>query len=208
MGLTSFEGERPRKSEVSIAKNYLNETELQTLNRMVSAFFDLAELRAMNHQPMYMKDWVSELDLFAERYGKRILQDAGKASHKQAVEKAENEYEKYRQKTLDELSPVEMAYLESIKKRKKYWRKKIFTKANHKNSHSLLRSALLLMSHDEVFLASLTEKEWAISRKGDQEVITLYKDVKCNFGTAIGDRLAFQAKGGEKQAKTMPAIQK
>jgi hypothetical protein len=125
MGLSSFEGERPRKNEVGIAKNYLNETELQTLNRMVSAFFDLAELRAMNHEPMYMKDWVSELDSFADRYGKGILEDAGKVSHKQALEKAEREYEKYRQKTLDELSPVEMAYIASIKEtQKKLERKK------------------------------------------------------------------------------------
>ncbi|GHV88415.1 toxin Fic [Spirochaetia bacterium] len=119
MGLTSFEGERPRKNEVGIAKNYLNETELQTLNRMVSAFFDLAELRAMNHEPMYMKDWVSELDSFADRYGKGILSDAGKVSHKQALEKAEQEYEKYRQKTLDVLSPVELAYIASIKETQK-----------------------------------------------------------------------------------------
>jgi len=66
MGLTVFKGEHPGKSEIGIAKNYLNEEELATLNRMVSAFFDLAELRAMQRQPMYMKDWVLELDDFAK----------------------------------------------------------------------------------------------------------------------------------------------
>jgi hypothetical protein len=80
---------------------------------------------AMNHEPMYMKDRVSELDSFADRYGKGILEDAGKVSHKQALEKAEREYEKYRQKTLDALSPVEIAYIESIKEtQKKLERKK------------------------------------------------------------------------------------
>jgi hypothetical protein len=122
MGLTFFEGEKPRKSEVGIAKNYLNETELQTLNRMVSAFFDLAELRAMKHEPMYMKNWVSELDSFADRYGKGSLSDAGKVSHNQALKKAEREYEKYRQKTENELSSVEIAYLESIKQMQKNWK--------------------------------------------------------------------------------------
>jgi hypothetical protein len=116
MGLTSFEGTRPHKNEVGIAKNYLDQTELQTLNRMVSAFFDLAELRAMQHIPMYMKDWIAELDSFAEHYGKGVLPDAGKVSHKKAVEKAENEYKKYRKKTDEELSPVEQVYLENVKK--------------------------------------------------------------------------------------------
>jgi len=75
MGLTVFSGQQPVKSEVSVAKNYLTKDELEMLNRMVSAFFDLAELRAMQHHPMYMKDWVVELDDFAKRYGKGILPD-------------------------------------------------------------------------------------------------------------------------------------
>lgn len=119
MGLTTFAGEKPQKSEISIAKNYLNEKELATLNRMVSAFFDLAELRAMQQIPMYMKDWVAELDSFAERYGQGILQNAGTVSHKAALEKAEREYEKYRQKTRDELSSAERDYLEAIKQTQK-----------------------------------------------------------------------------------------
>ncbi|KUO63256.1 MAG: cell filamentation protein Fic [Gracilibacter sp. BRH_c7a] len=115
MGLTTFEGEKPRKNEVGIAKNYLTGEELARLNRMVSAFFDLAELQAMEHKPMYMKDWVRELDDFSKRYGKGVLQNAGTISYKEALEKAEQEYEKYREKTKDELSKVENDYLENIK---------------------------------------------------------------------------------------------
>ena len=119
MGLTVFSGEKPVKSEVGTAKNYLNETELAMLNRMVSAFFDLAELRAMQHTPMYMKDWIAELDDFALRYGKGILSDGGGISHKIALEKAEREYEKYRRKTIAELSKVERDFLENIKQTQK-----------------------------------------------------------------------------------------
>lgn len=86
---------------------------------MVSAFFDLAELRAIRHQPMYMKDWVVETDDFAKRYGKGILSDAGAVSHKEAVEKAEAEYAKYRQRTIDEPTLVERDYLASIKETQK-----------------------------------------------------------------------------------------
>ena len=119
MGLTVFEGEHPHKHEIGIAKNYLDETELATLNRMVSAFFDLAELRAMQHKPMYMKDWVLELDDFAERYGQGVLQNAGTVSHKNALEKATQEYEKYKQKNKNELSKVERDYIENIKQAQK-----------------------------------------------------------------------------------------
>jgi hypothetical protein len=115
MGLTAFQGRRPTKSEAGIAKNYLNEEEMDMLNRMVSTFFDNAELYAINHKPVYMKDWVAELDDFAKKFGKGILRDAGTVSHKAALEKAEAEYEKYRQKTADELSPVERDFLASIK---------------------------------------------------------------------------------------------
>ena len=119
MGLTVFESEQPNKTEIGIAKNYLREDELATLNRMVSAFFDLAELRAMQHKPMYMKDWVFELDDFAERYGKGILKNAGKVSTKDALEKAVQEYEKYKQKSVNELSKVERDYIENIKQAQK-----------------------------------------------------------------------------------------
>ena len=116
MGLTVFEGEHPTKNEIGIAKNYLEETELATLNRMVAAFFDLAELRAMQQQPMYMKDWVLELDDFAKRYGKGILSNAGTVTHKDALDKAASEYEKYKQKIKSELSKAEQDYVNNIKK--------------------------------------------------------------------------------------------
>jgi hypothetical protein len=124
MGLTVFEGEKPSKSEIGIAKNYLNETELATLNRMVSAFFDLAELRAMQHVPMYMKDWVVELDDFSKRYGKGVLADSGMVSHKAALQKAEQEYEKYRKKTINEHSKAERDFLENMKQTQKKLEKK------------------------------------------------------------------------------------
>jgi hypothetical protein len=82
---------------------------------MVSAFFDLAELRAMRHQPMYMRDWVAELDDFAKRYGKGILPDGGTVSHQTALEKANAEYEKYRRRMITEHSSVERDFLASIK---------------------------------------------------------------------------------------------
>jgi hypothetical protein len=115
MGLTVFSGEQPVKDEIGIAKNYLTEEELATLNRMVSAFFDLAELRAMRHQPMYMRDWIAELDDFARRYGKGILPDAGTVSHQAALEKASAEYGKYRRRMISEHSSAERDFLANIK---------------------------------------------------------------------------------------------
>ena len=128
MGLSTFSGSIPTKAETAIAKNYLNADELFRLNRMVSAFFDLAEIKAREHTQMRMKDWVAELDKFAEIYGKGVLADAGKVSHRQAIEKAENEYRQYQVKTL---SPVEAAYLDSIKT----VQKKIEKKAKDENRH-------------------------------------------------------------------------
>jgi hypothetical protein len=124
MGLTVFSGEQLTKSETSIAKNYLTKDELDLLNRMVSAFFDLAELRAKQQQPMYMKDWVAELDHFAARYGKGVLQHAGTVSHQDALDKAEAEFEKYRKRLIDEITPVEREYLASIKEAQKKLEKK------------------------------------------------------------------------------------
>jgi len=119
MGLTAFAGERPIKNEVGTAKNYLTEEELTILNRMVAAFFELAELQAVQHHPMYMKDWIKEVDDFAQRYGKGILQNAGTVSNQAALEKANTEYEKYRFRTLIEPSPVERDYLSGIKEAQK-----------------------------------------------------------------------------------------
>ena len=122
MGLTTFSGEIPVKKDISIAKNYLNQDELQRLNRLVSAFFDLAELKAMEHTEMKMQDWIVELDKFTQSYGKGTLENAGKVSHKKAMEKAEKEYKKYQAKIL---SPVEKAYLENIKNLEKDIKQKI-----------------------------------------------------------------------------------
>lgn len=121
MGLTTFSGEIPIKAETKIAKNYLDEDELFRLNRMVSAFFDLAEMKAREHTRMRMKDWIAELDRFTEMYGKGVLPDAGKISHDDAMQKAENEYRKYQVKTL---SPVEKAYLDTIRTLQKKAEKK------------------------------------------------------------------------------------
>ena len=112
MGLTTFSGDFPTKKDVVIAKNYLSEKELKVLNNLVSAYFDLAEINAIEHNTMYMADYVEQLDKILSSTGKGILENAGSVSHKQAVEKAEAEYQKFIQKNL---SPVEKEYLEVIK---------------------------------------------------------------------------------------------
>jgi len=100
------------KKDIVIAKNYLNEKELKVLNNIVSAFFDLAEVRVMEHKPMYMKDWIAQLDKLISVFDKKVLTEAGSVSHAEALKKAEAEYKKFQAKTL---SPVEKAYLENIK---------------------------------------------------------------------------------------------
>jgi hypothetical protein len=112
MGLTTFKGATPTLSESKIAKNYLNEDELFRLNRLVSAFFDLAELKASEKTPMFMEDWINELDKFATMYGKGVLQNRGKISRTKADKKAEEEFRAYEVKIF---SPIEKEYLESIK---------------------------------------------------------------------------------------------
>ena len=122
MGLTVFAGDLPVLEEVRIAKNYLSAQELEKLNRLVSAYFELAELRAMDQQIMRMTDHIASLDKLLSDYGEGVLIDVGKVTHKKAIEKAENEYKKYQIKTL---SPVEKAYLENIKLLEKKIEKKI-----------------------------------------------------------------------------------
>jgi hypothetical protein len=112
MGLSTFSGDIPIKKDISIAKNYLSQDELQRLNRLVSAFFDLAELKAMEKQEMKMQDWIEELNKFTTSYGKGTLNNAGKVSSNKAIQKAVTEYKKYQVKTL---SPVEKEYLENLK---------------------------------------------------------------------------------------------
>lgn len=116
MGLTSFAGKRPVKAEVTIAKNYLSEDELKKLNTLVSAYFDAAEFRAQNRQPTYMRDWIAHLDRLIIAMEAPALPGAGSVSHKQAVAKAEGEYEKYRAGLDAAPSDVEAAYLESVKR--------------------------------------------------------------------------------------------
>jgi hypothetical protein len=119
MGLTVFKGNRPLKSEVTVAKNYMTEKELFALRRMVNAFFDMAELKAEMHAPMYMRDWLETLDKFSRDFGVGVLEDAGRVSHEVAVDKAHREYDAYRSALLDELSSVEKAYLATLKEMQK-----------------------------------------------------------------------------------------
>ena len=128
MGLTTFAGVMPRLNEVKIAKNYLTEEELFVLNRLVAAFFDLAEIRAQEHKSMRMADWVAELDKFSGMYGKGVLEGVGKVSHKQAEEKAIREYRKYQAKTL---SPIEKEYLGVMKE----LQDEVMKKLKNKNSN-------------------------------------------------------------------------
>lgn len=112
MGLTTFAGERPAGTDVTVAKNYLSEEELKVLNNLVSGYFDFAEIQAIRHKPMYMSDYIKQLDTILTSTGEKLLSGAGRVSHKQAAEKAIAEYRKYQAKTL---SPVERAYMDSIK---------------------------------------------------------------------------------------------
>lgn len=114
MGLTSWTGDHPRKSDVSIAKNYLTHEELSALNLIVSAYLDFAELQARSRRAMYMADWIAKLDDFLRLSERDILTHAGKISHEQAVEKAEIEFEKYRQAQAALPSPVDEHFERTI----------------------------------------------------------------------------------------------
>lgn len=114
MGLTNFKGNKPTKQETEIAKNYLNEEELNVLNRMVTAYLELAELQALNRKPMYMKDWIERLDDFLKMTGNDILKNAGTISHERALKKANSEYQKYRELTKNELSEAEKHFVKQI----------------------------------------------------------------------------------------------
>jgi hypothetical protein len=114
LGLTNFKGEKPTKKEIEVAKNYLNEKELDVLNRMVTAYLELAELQALNRKPMYMKDWIKRLDDFLTMTGSEILTNAGSISHQKALDKAHKEYEKYREQTKNELSKVEKDFIKQV----------------------------------------------------------------------------------------------
>jgi hypothetical protein len=135
MGLTSWTGGTPRKSDVSVAKNYLNADELDALNRIVTAYLEFAELQARNRKAMHMKDWIVKLDDFLRLSERQVLMHAGTISHEIAAGKAEEEYEKFHIEQLNEPSEVEKhfeATIERLKtlkqpmkeKSKKAWKKK------------------------------------------------------------------------------------
>ena len=115
MGLTSWERKRIKRSDTEIAKNYLSQQELDALNKIVSAYLDIAEVRALDQEPMYMKDWLETIDAYLKMTRRDILTTKGRSTHKQAIDKAHAEYEKYRKKQDELLSPVEHHFIESIK---------------------------------------------------------------------------------------------
>ena len=114
MGLTSWEHNEIRRSDVEVAKNYLTEQELDALNKIVTAYLDIAEVHALNKKPMYMKDWLETIDDYLKMTRRDILTSSGHISHKQAIEKAHAEYDKYKNRLDDTLSPVEKDFIESI----------------------------------------------------------------------------------------------
>ena len=119
MGLTTWSGAMPTKPEAEIAKNYLTQAEIKSLNRIVSLYLDFAEMQAEEHRPMYMKDWINILDDFLRISRKDILTHAGKISAKLAKEKADTEYNKFKERTKNDLSPVEIHFLENFERERK-----------------------------------------------------------------------------------------
>lgn len=119
MGLTTWRGALPTKHEAEIAKNYLSEEEVDMLNRIVNLYLDFAELQAKSHVPMYMKDWIKKLDDFLKLSGKELLAHAGSVSAEVAKLKADTEYEKFRERTQYQLSPVEIHFIEAFEAEQK-----------------------------------------------------------------------------------------
>ncbi len=119
MGLTTWTGVLPTRNDAEYAKNYLSEDEIDTLNRIVSLYLDFAELQAKSHTPMYMKDWLAKLDDFLKLSGKELLTHNGQISAEVARMKADTEYEKFQQRTMYELSPVELHFIEDFEKKQK-----------------------------------------------------------------------------------------
>ena len=119
MGLTTWTGSMPQKTDAEVAKNYLSQEEITTLNRIVSLYLDFAELQAEEHRPMYMKDWIAILDDFLRISRKDILTHAGSISAKLAKAKADAEYDKFKERTKNELTPVEIHFLEQFEREQK-----------------------------------------------------------------------------------------
>ena len=122
MGLTAFTGDFPTAKDIGVAKNYLSEDELRILNGIVSGYFDFAEVQAIRHRPMYMSDYMEHLDSILSSTGEQLLTGAGKVSHKQAIDKASREYQRF---LVQNLSPVEEAYLQTIKEVEKTAKNKV-----------------------------------------------------------------------------------
>ena len=119
MGLTTWTGMMPKRTDAEFAKNYLNEEEIDTLNRIVNLYIDYAELRAKDHKPMYMRDWIQKLDDFLRLSDKEILTHAGSISAKLAKAKADAEYDKFKERTANELTPVEIHFIEQFEREQK-----------------------------------------------------------------------------------------
>ncbi|MFC1224204.1 virulence RhuM family protein [Pedobacter sp. BG31] len=124
LGLTNFKGAQPTEQEIAIAKNYLNEQELNVLNRMVTAYLEVAELQALNRKPMYMQDWLQRVDDFLQMTGNDILTHAGTVSHQQALNKAKEEYINYKESLKNELSKVEQDFVQHLEQSTKQLKKK------------------------------------------------------------------------------------
>ncbi|MDR1880112.1 MAG: virulence RhuM family protein [Tannerellaceae bacterium] len=119
MGLTAFKGKKPTKQEITIAKNYLTDEELSILNRLVSAYLDIAEINAIQQKPMSMKEWIEVLDGFISMSRQDVLTHAGKISAELAQRKALGEYDAYKKKSINELSDVEKQFIASIEQAQK-----------------------------------------------------------------------------------------
>ncbi|MEZ7884368.1 MAG: RhuM family protein, partial [Bacteroidales bacterium] len=132
MGLTAFKGKKPTKQETIIAKNYLTEEELALLNRLVSAYLDIAEINAIQQKPMYMKEWIEVLDGFISMSRQDVLTHAGRISAELAQRKALAEYDAYKQKSDTELSEVEKQFIASIEQAEE--KLKLLGKKNNKKS--------------------------------------------------------------------------
>ena len=114
MGLTSWANDTIRRSDVEVAKNYLTKQELDALNKIVTAYLDIAEVHALNQEPMYMKDWLETIDDYLKMTRRDILTSSGHISHKQALDKAHTEYTKYKNRLENTISPVEQDFIKSI----------------------------------------------------------------------------------------------
>lgn len=113
MGITNYPGNKLLKRDVEVAKNYLNEDELNVLNRIVTAYLEMAELQALNRNPMTMLDWIERLHQFLTMTGRELLEHSGKISHESALQKAREEYDKFRIQQLEEPTDVEKHFVEA-----------------------------------------------------------------------------------------------